>query len=136
MNLKPSNGASTAIGVTGLPGNTVVATLLHLLETLVEHSSGCWSLKSTHAVLQVTCGASGRFSTQKSQTHLVVSVTQVTYPIRVFAPISGGVTHTEMFPSLSEEDADVSSTGSTCRGVNRPLPSGPHLPVSRSRLST
>ncbi len=51
-------------------------------------------------------------------------------------PISGDVSPTEMFPSLSEEDTDVASTGSTCREANRPLPSGPHLPVSRSRMST
>ncbi len=43
---------------------------------------------------------------------------------------------TQMFQSLSEEDADASSTGSACREASRPLPSGPHLPVSRSRLST
>jgi hypothetical protein len=50
--------------------------------------------------------------------------------------VYGGVTRTEMFPSLSEENTDASSTGSVCREASRPLPSGPHLPVSRSRLST
>ena len=42
-------------------------------------------------------------------------------------PIYGDVTRTEMFPSLSEEDAVTPSTGSACRGASRPLPSGPHL---------
>ncbi len=49
-------------------------------------SSGCWSLKSTHSPLYMTCGVCNRFSDQKSQSHLSVSLPQTTYPIRVFTP--------------------------------------------------
>jgi hypothetical protein len=50
-------------------------------------------------------------------------------------PISGGVTRTEMFPSLSEEDTDTTSTGSVCREVNRPMPSLPSACIAPMILS-
>jgi hypothetical protein len=62
----------------------------------------------------------GRVSEVPNPSLCITYTGHISHPID--CPISGGVTRTEMFPSLSEEDTDVPSTGSACR-------QSPSLPV-------